>query len=199
MFSENLIEKRLLMKPKLGPADVYLQEIWQKEDELTSMSLKHGFMALPQISEEFGTARNCNVTASNVGEYFNAIQAKKEELLTFTDSRRKKYHVKVNLWPLIKRAKRALEFKDLAGKNISNFAVWRERPCRSTKRRFFRVIRKLVNDEKSSLVYQYIFRLHANCVHCKREETSSVLVVISTEAYAYSPLLIRRRCCSLFS
>jgi mediator of RNA polymerase II transcription subunit 12 len=119
------VEKRPLKKPKLGPADVYPQEIRQKEDELTSMNVKHGFATMPMLSEEFGTARNCNVTASKVGAYFNAILAKKEELLTLTDSGRKKQHVKDNFWPVTQRTKQTLDnwFKDLAGnKPLSSLA-----------------------------------------------------------------------------
>lgn len=125
MFSETYIEKRPLKKPKLGPADVYPQEIRQKEDELTSMNVKHGFATMPQLSEEFGTARNCNVTASKVGAYFNGILAKKEELLTLTDTGRKKQHVKDNFWPVTQRTKQTLDnwFKDLAGnKPLSSLA-----------------------------------------------------------------------------
>lgn len=125
MFSETYVEKRPLKKPKLGPADVYPQEIRQKEDELTSMNVKHGFATMPQHSEEFGTARNCNVTASKVGAYFNAILAKKEEILTLTDSGRKKQHVKDNFWPVTARTKQTLDnwFKDLAGnKPLSSLA-----------------------------------------------------------------------------
>lgn len=125
MFSEAYIEKRPLKRPKLGPADVYPQEVKQKEDELTSLNVKHGFSATTQSSEEFGTARNCNVTASKVGAYFNAILAKKEELLTLTDSGRKKQHVKDNFWPVTQRTKQTLDnwFKDLAGnKPLSSLA-----------------------------------------------------------------------------
>lgn len=125
MFSETLIEKRPLKKPKLGPADIYPQEIRQKEDELTSMNVKHGFATMPQLSEEFGTARNCNVTASKVGAYFNGILARKEELLTLTDTGRKKQHVKDNFWPVTQRTKQTLDnwFKDLAGnKALSSLA-----------------------------------------------------------------------------
>ncbi|KAG5680297.1 hypothetical protein PVAND_009814 [Polypedilum vanderplanki] len=125
MFSEAYLEKRPLKRPKLGPADVYPQEVKQKEDELTSLNVKHGFSATIQSSEEFGTARNCNVTASKVGAYFNAILAKKEELATLTDSGRKKQHVKDNFWPVTQRTKQTLDnwFKDLAGnKPLSSLA-----------------------------------------------------------------------------
>lgn len=59
-------EKRFLKRPRLGPPDVYPQEAKQKEDELTSTNVKHGFPPMLQVTEEFGTARNCNVTASKV-------------------------------------------------------------------------------------------------------------------------------------
>lgn len=82
-------EKRALKRPRLGPPDVYPQEPKQKEDELTTVNVKHGFTTLPQLSDEFGTARNCNITASKVGAYFNAILTKKEELNTLPDTDRK--------------------------------------------------------------------------------------------------------------
>lgn len=112
-------ERRPLKRPRLGPPDIYPQEAKQKEDELTSTNVKHGFATMPQLSEEFGTARNCNVTASKVGAYFNAILARKEELMTLTDSGRKKQQInpKDNFWPVTARTKSTLDtwFKDLAG------------------------------------------------------------------------------------
>lgn len=66
----SLYEKRPLKKPRIGPPDVYPQEPKQKEDELTSLNVKHGFNTMPQLSDEFGTARNCNVTASKVWTVF---------------------------------------------------------------------------------------------------------------------------------
>lgn len=120
-------EKRPLKRPRLGPPDIYPQEAKQKEDELTSTNVKHGFTTSPQLSEEFGTARNCNVTASKVGAYFNAILARKEELMTLPDSGRKKQQVnpKDNFWPVTGRTKSTLDtwFKDLAGtKPLSSLA-----------------------------------------------------------------------------
>lgn len=72
-----------------------------------------------QGNEEFGTARNCNVTASKVGAYFNAILARREELMTLPDSGRKKQQINVkdNFWPVSNRSRATLDiwFKDLAG------------------------------------------------------------------------------------
>lgn len=74
---------------------------------------------MPQLSDEFGTARNCNITPSKVGSYFNAILSKKEELNTLPDSGRKRQQIntKDNFWPATARTKNAIEnwFKDLAG------------------------------------------------------------------------------------
>lgn len=120
-------EKRPLKKPRIGPPDVYPQEPKQKEDELTSINVKHGFATMPQLTDEFGTARNCNVSASKIGAYFNAIIARKEELSTLPDSGRKRQQInpKDNFWPATIRTKNAIEawFKDLAGnKPLMNLA-----------------------------------------------------------------------------
>lgn len=112
-------ETRCLKRSRLGPPDVYPQDPKQKEDELTSTNVKHGFSTGLQVAEEFGTARNCNVTASKVGAYFNSIFAKREELNTLPDSGRKKQQInpKDNFWPVTVRSKATLDvwFKDLAG------------------------------------------------------------------------------------
>lgn len=64
-----MYEKRPLKRPRLGPPDVYPQEPRQKEDELTSTNVKHGFSTTPQSSDEFGTARNFNYSASKVRKH----------------------------------------------------------------------------------------------------------------------------------
>ncbi|XP_014240194.1 mediator of RNA polymerase II transcription subunit 12 isoform X2 [Cimex lectularius] len=111
-------ETRSLKRPRLGPPDVYPQEPKQKEDELTVTNVKLGFSAY-QLSDEFGTARNCNVTASKIGAYFNAIIGKKDEINTLPDSGRKRQQInpKDNFWPATGRTKAAVEawFKDLSG------------------------------------------------------------------------------------
>ncbi|XP_015113779.1 mediator of RNA polymerase II transcription subunit 12 isoform X2 [Diachasma alloeum] len=114
-----LYEKRPLKRPRLGPPDVYPQEPKQKEDELTLTNVKHGFATTTSLSDEFGTARHCNVTAAKVGAYFNAILAKKEELATMPDTGRKRQQMntKDNFWPVTARTKNQIEtwFKDLSG------------------------------------------------------------------------------------
>uniref|UniRef100_A0AAR5PM52 Mediator complex subunit Med12 domain-containing protein n=1 Tax=Dendroctonus ponderosae TaxID=77166 RepID=A0AAR5PM52_DENPD len=120
MFNCNLLyEKRPLKKPRIGPPDVYPQEPKQKEDELTSVNVKLGFPTMTHLNDEFGTAKNCNVTASKVGSYFNAIINRKEELSAMPDSGRKRQQInpKDNFWPATIRTKNHIEawFKDLAG------------------------------------------------------------------------------------
>lgn len=136
-------EKRPLKRPRLGPPDVYPQEAKQKEDELTSTNVKHGFATTPQLSEEFGTARNCNVTASKVGAYFNAILTKKEELMTLPDSGRKKQQVntKDNFWPVTARTKVPLDawFKDLAG-NKPLISLAKKAPSFNKKEEIFAML-----------------------------------------------------------
>lgn len=120
MFNCSLLyEKRPLKKPRIGPPDVYPQEPKQKEDELTSVNVKHGFPTMTHLNDEFGTAKNCNVTASKVGAYFNGINNRKEELSAMPESGRKRQQInpKDNFWPATIRTKNHIEawFKDLAG------------------------------------------------------------------------------------
>ncbi|XP_052753637.1 mediator of RNA polymerase II transcription subunit 12-like isoform X2 [Galleria mellonella] len=121
-----MYEKRPLKRPRLGPPDVYPQEPRQKEDELTSTNVKLGFVITSQ-SDEFGTARNSNYSASKIGQYFSGILSKKEELNTLPDCGRKRQQVnpKDNFWPATARTKAQIEawFKDLAGsKPLSQLA-----------------------------------------------------------------------------
>ncbi|KAL5013517.1 hypothetical protein ScPMuIL_007787 [Solemya velum] len=64
-------ETRPLKKPRLGPPDVYPQDPKQREDELTSTSVKHGFSNMPSFSDEYGSLvvldRALNINADKVG------------------------------------------------------------------------------------------------------------------------------------
>ncbi|KAK8778545.1 hypothetical protein V5799_020115 [Amblyomma americanum] len=114
-----LFEKRHLKKPRLGPPDVYPQDPKQKEDELTAINVKQGFITNPQISDEYGSARNANITSAKFGAFFSAILSKKQELNTIQDSGRKRQQIntKEHFWPVTARSKNAIEawFRDLAG------------------------------------------------------------------------------------
>ncbi|XP_065336450.1 mediator of RNA polymerase II transcription subunit 12 isoform X5 [Cloeon dipterum] len=121
------LEKRSLKRPRLGPPDVYPQDPKQKEDELTAVNVKHGFSLSLTLTEEFGSARNCTVSASKIGTYLNSIQAKKEELNTLPDTakRRPQVNTKDSFWPATPRVKPQVDswFKDLAGsKPLSNLS-----------------------------------------------------------------------------
>lgn len=138
-----LQEKRPLKRPRLGPPDVYPQEAKQKEDELTTMNVKHGFATMPQLSDEFGTAHNSNVNANKVCAFFNSILAKKEELMTLQDSGRKKQQINVkdNFWPVSPRTKGALDawFKDLAG-NKPLMSLAKKAPSFNKKEEIFSML-----------------------------------------------------------
>ncbi|EEC08725.1 thyroid hormone receptor-associated protein, putative [Ixodes scapularis] len=88
-------------------------------DELTAINVKQGFITNPQISDEYGSARNANITPAKFGAFFSAILAKKQELNTIQDSGRKRQQIntKEHFWPVTARSKNAIEawFKDLAG------------------------------------------------------------------------------------
>lgn len=84
MFNCNLLyEKRPLKKPRIGPPDVYPQEPKQKEDELTSVNVKLGFPTMTHLNDEFGTAKNCNVTASKVTVIINIKYSDEERRLLY--------------------------------------------------------------------------------------------------------------------
>ncbi|XP_073983833.1 mediator complex subunit kohtalo isoform X3 [Rhodnius prolixus] len=133
-------EKRSLKRSRLGPPDVYPQEPKQKEDELTVANVKHGFASYPQLSDEFGSARNCNVSASKIGAYYSGILGIKEEINTLPDSGRKRQQInpKDNFWPATNRSKAAVEawFKDLAG-NKALLALSKKAPNFNKKEDIF--------------------------------------------------------------
>lgn len=62
-------EPRPLKRPRFGVPDVYPQEPKQREDELNPSNVKNGFQALQQISEEFGTARNSNISLQRLNMF----------------------------------------------------------------------------------------------------------------------------------
>lgn len=66
-------EPRPLKRPRLGVPDVYPQEPKQREDELNPSNVKNGFQSLQQISEEFGTARNSNISLQRLNMFCISI------------------------------------------------------------------------------------------------------------------------------
>lgn len=69
-------EPRPLKRPRLGVPDVYPQDPKQREDELNPSNVKNGFQALQQISEEFGTARNSNITMQRLNIFYTSVNCK---------------------------------------------------------------------------------------------------------------------------
>lgn len=136
IISSHLYEKRPLKKPKLGPPDVYPQEKNQKEDELTAVNVKQGYSNSSVVADEYGTARNSNITSNRFGEYFSAILSKKQELNTFNDSTRKKIVLnKDNTFYVTPKTKQYVDawFKDLSTTTKSLLNLTRKVPVFNKK------------------------------------------------------------------
>lgn len=97
-------EPRPLKRPRLGVPDVYPQEPKQREDELNPSNVKNGFQATQQISEEFGTARNSNITLQRLNMFCISINCKYNE---FNNKNNNNYRLVTNeiyliLWKISK-------------------------------------------------------------------------------------------------
>ncbi|ODN03528.1 Mediator of RNA polymerase II transcription subunit 12-like protein, partial [Orchesella cincta] len=112
-------EKRPLKRPRLGPPDVYPQDPKQREDELTAVNVKQGFSHTPQLSDEFGSAKNANISANKLGAFINGVNSKKSENASLPDTGKKRLQVntKDHFWHVTPRMKSTLEvwMNDLAG------------------------------------------------------------------------------------
>ena len=112
-----LYEKKPLKKLRLGAPDVYPQEPRQREDELTALNVKQGFLGTPAIADEYGSARNSNINSNKFGASFSSLLAKKQELSTYQDTQKKKpFYSKDSVIHVTPRNKPAIDswFKDLA-------------------------------------------------------------------------------------
>ncbi|RWS26166.1 thyroid hormone receptor-associated protein-like protein, partial [Leptotrombidium deliense] len=135
-----LYEKRPLKKPKLGPPDVYPQDPKQKEDELTAINVKQGFLTHPALQDEYGSARNSNINASKFGAFFSSLLSKKQELNTFQDTGRKKPQItKDNIWLVTQRSKNSADqwFKELTTNSKSLTQLGRKVPIFNKKEEVF--------------------------------------------------------------
>ncbi|CAG2169792.1 unnamed protein product, partial [Oppiella nova] len=141
VVSSWLYEKRPLKRAKLGPPDVYPQDPKQKEDELTAVNVKQGFSNSSLISEEYGSARNANLTANKFGSYFSALLSKKLELNTLPETTRKKHQIntKDNIWLVTSKSKNAVDawFKDLASNAKTLSQLSRKVPIFNKKEEIF--------------------------------------------------------------
>lgn len=94
---------------------------------MTALNVKHGYNSATVIQDEYGTARNANITSNRFGEYFSAILSKKHELNTFSDTSRKKQQInKDSTLYVTSKTKNYVDtwFKDLAtnGKPLSHLS-----------------------------------------------------------------------------
>ncbi|KAL3848034.1 hypothetical protein ACJMK2_018917 [Sinanodonta woodiana] len=111
-------ELRPMKKQRIGPPDIYPQDAKQKEDELTSTSVKLGFSNIPHFNDEYGSAKNANISQEKYGTCYSTIISKRLEINTFQDSSKKKQQLmKDNFWPVTTQRRSQMEawFKDLAG------------------------------------------------------------------------------------
>lgn len=95
------LEKRPLKRPRLGPPDVYPQDPKQKEDELTSDSVKSGFSNRPAFGEEYGSARDYFSNPDKFSVIYSQMMqmiTKKQELNTLPDTgklSKKKFNISI--------------------------------------------------------------------------------------------------------
>lgn len=68
-------QPRPLKRPRLVP-DIYPQDPMQREDELNPSNVKNGFQATQQIPEEFGTARNSNISLQRLNMFCISVNCK---------------------------------------------------------------------------------------------------------------------------
>lgn len=77
------------------------------------------------LQDEYGTARNANITSGRFGEYFSSILAKKHELNTFNDTSKKKHVVNKDSTIFVTpKTKNTVEtfFKELAS-NVKSLTI----------------------------------------------------------------------------
>lgn len=105
------------------------------------MNVKQGFSNNSLITDEYGTARNANITPNRFGSYFSALLAKKLELNTLPECNRKKQQAfnKDNIWLVTPKNKPNIEawFKDLASGAKTLSALSRRVPFYNKKEEIF--------------------------------------------------------------
>ncbi|EDV28883.1 uncharacterized protein TRIADDRAFT_52197 [Trichoplax adhaerens] len=108
-------EQRPLKRPRIGPPDCYPQMTKQKEDDLSSDTLKNGFKNVELVEDEIGSAKPfvtvCNF--SRLGSHFKAITEEKQRLNNVYDVNKKKNQVNLKdvYWPV-------------TAKNRTNLNAW---------------------------------------------------------------------------
>jgi len=103
--------------------------------------VKQGFSNSTLIQDEYGSARNSNITANKFGSYFSALLSKKQELNTLQDTTRKKQQIntKDNIWLVTSKSKNAVEqwFKDLSSNTKTLSQLSRKVPIFNKKEEIF--------------------------------------------------------------
>jgi mediator of RNA polymerase II transcription subunit 12 len=103
--------------------------------------VKQGFSNSTLIADEYGSARNSNITANKFGSYFSALLSKKQELNTLQDTTRKKQQIntKDNIWLVTSKSKNAVEqwFKDLSSNTKTLSQLSRKVPIFNKKEEIF--------------------------------------------------------------
>uniref|UniRef100_H2YRP3 Mediator complex subunit Med12 domain-containing protein n=1 Tax=Ciona savignyi TaxID=51511 RepID=H2YRP3_CIOSA len=141
-------QNRWLIRSRLGPPDVYPQDSKQKEDELTLVNVKQGFINQPPLPEEHSSAHLYTIDVNKVLTFFNQILTQKQMTTTFIDAgagkRLKPQVSKEHFWlvPVINpkfRGHLQSWFKDLIGvKSLMNLC--RRFPVFSKKDDLFRTL-----------------------------------------------------------
>lgn len=105
------------------------------------MNVKQGFLNCPTIQEEYGTARNANITPNKFGAFFSALLSKKQELNTLQDTGKKKQQInaKDNIWLVTQRSKPAVDawFRDLSSGTKTLTQLSRKFPIFNKKEEIF--------------------------------------------------------------
>jgi len=118
-----LMSKRKL-KTRLGPPDTYPQDANQREDDLSAVHVKQGFInPATQMSDEFGSCLNkmAGFNHAKIWKSFQDILVKKEDVNTFAEvkdkNKRQPINIRDDFWLVTAQKKPLVEkyFKDLAG------------------------------------------------------------------------------------
>ncbi|XP_039264438.2 mediator of RNA polymerase II transcription subunit 12-like isoform X1 [Styela clava] len=142
----SILENRALIRTRIGPPDVYPQDPKQKEDELTSVNVKQGFInQTPYFcdSGETGSAQHYPIDITKLNRSFNDIVRQKQINNTFNDTVKKRPALtKDNFWlvPVAKNRNHLQQWiKELRGGKSLNY-LGRRVPIFSKKEEVFQTL-----------------------------------------------------------
>ncbi|XP_076812114.1 mediator of RNA polymerase II transcription subunit 12-like protein [Clavelina lepadiformis] len=93
MATANFLETRWLKRQKLGPPDVYPQDPKQKEDELTSVNVKQGFINPTLFNDEYSSAHSYNIDSNKISQSFSHLLTQKQIFNTYNDAAKRRPQV----------------------------------------------------------------------------------------------------------